>query len=301
MRRKKTHEEYTLEVRNINSNIEVISLYNGDSAPILHKCKIDGYEWYPRPTNILRGSGCPMCAKVKKPTTEEFIARMESINSNIEVIGNYINNNTGILCRCKIDSYVWSPTPSNLLGGKGCPVCGGVKKRTIDEYVSEVARINSDIEIIGQYINAATPILHKCKLDGHEWFAQPNHILSGHGCPVCNNSIGEKLIAKYFTDHNISFMPQYTFDDCKNKKKLPFDFYLPEHKVCIEYDGLQHFQPVDHFGGEDGFVIRQHNDAIKTTYCNENNITLLRIRYDQDVGVELNNFFNNTKLMKEVV
>ena len=300
-KRSKTNDQYIQEVAKTNQDIEVIGVYQNIDTPILHKCVIDKYEWLASPYNILKGHGCPMCAMVKKPTTEEFIRKLESINSNIDIIGNYVNNNTGILCRCKSDGYIWSPTPSNLLSGKGCPVCGGVKKRTADEYVYEVSMINPNLEVLGQYVNAVTPILHRCKIDKNEWLAQPNHILSGHGCPVCSHSMGEKAITKYLEDNKILFAPQYTFDDCKNKKKLPFDFYLLEYNMCIEYDGLQHFEPIEFFGGEDGFKKRQYNDSIKTAYCKSNGIQLLRIRYDQNVKEVLDTFFNNTKLIKEVI
>lgn len=299
-KRTRSQDQYIKEVMGINPNIEVIGVYKNINIPILHRCKVDNYEWSAIPYNILQGHGCPLCSGVVRPTTEEFIQKMNIINPNIEIIGEYFNNNTGILCRCKVDGYKWSPVPSNLLAGKGCPVCSGTKKKTHYEYVEEVAKVNKNISVIDIYINAITPILHKCEVDGTQWRARPNHILEGHGCPVCNDSIGEKEITQYLLSNNIEFIPQYTFDGCKNKKKLPFDFYLPAYNICIEYDGLQHFKPVDHFGGEEGFKQRQYNDSIKNQFCRLNDIQLLRIKYDQDIETELDNFFNNTKLIKEV-
>lgn len=299
-KRTRSQDQYIKEVMEINPNIEVIGVYKNIDTPILHRCKIDNYEWSTIPYNILQGHGCPLCAGVVRPTTEEFIQKMNTINPNIEIIGEYINNNTGILCRCKVDEYEWSPAPSNLLAGKGCPICSGNKKKTHHEYVEEVAKVNKNVSVIDIYINATTPILHKCEIDGTQWRARPSHILEGHGCPVCNDSIGEKEVTQYLLNNKIEFISQHTFDSCKNKKKLPFDFYLPAYNACIEYDGLQHFKPVDHFGGEEGFKQRQHNDSIKNQFCKLNNINLLRIRYDQDVETELDNFFNNTKLIKEV-
>ena len=299
-KRTRSQDQYIQDVMEINPNIEVIGAYKNIDTPILHRCKVDNYEWSTTPYNILQGHGCPLCAGVVRPTTEEFIQKMNIVNPNIEIIGEYINNNTGISCRCKVDGYEWNPTPSNLLAGKGCPICGGTKKKTHHEYVEEVAKVNKNISVVDIYINATTPILHKCKIDGTQWRARPNHILEGHGCPVCNDSIGEKEVVQYLLNNNIEFIPQYTFDGCKNKKKLPFDFYLPTYNACVEYDGLQHFKPVDHFGGEEGFKQRKHNDLIKNQFCKLNNIQLIRIRYDQDVETELDNFFNNTKLIKEV-
>lgn len=119
--------------------------------------------------------------------------------------------------------------------------------------MQELFIVNPDIEAVEQYINQNTPILHRCKIDGHEWKAAPNNILQGTGCPVCNLSHGERQIRRWLCNNNISYILQKTFEDCKNKKQLPFDFYLPEYNICIEYDGEQHFRPVDFFGGQDEF------------------------------------------------
>ena len=301
MRKRKTHTKYVEEVVKINSNIEVIETYIDAKTKILHKCKIDGYEWYSRPNDILSGYGCPVCGGKIKLTQDCFIGRMAQVNEDIEIIGVYTNYSTPIECKCKIDNYKWFASPSNLLQGKGCPVCGGTKHKTHQEYAKDVFVINKNIVVLGAYTNARTPIPHKCLIDGCEWYAKPNNILSGKGCPKCNESHGEKQIASYLLDHHIAFIPQYTFPKCKNQKVLPFDFYLLDYNTCIEYDGRQHFEPVEVFGGKDALKKQQHNDYIKTTYCNTNGVRLLRIKYDQDVETELNKFFNNTKLIKEVV
>ena len=59
------------------------------------------------------------------------------------------------------------------------------KKKTHEEYVSEVAAINPDIEVIGGYKNSRTTIEHRCKKCGNVWHPIPNNILSGKGCPEC--------------------------------------------------------------------------------------------------------------------
>lgn len=309
--RRKTHDEYVIEVAAINSTIEVVGNYSGNHVPIMHRCKLDSCEWMASPANILHGRNCPMCKSVKLhnekiKTHEQYVKEVNNINSNIVVIGQYSGNRTNILHMCAVDGYTWEALPGNILKGSGCPVCALERQKihrtkTHEDYVEEVAIINPNIEVIEQYIGAERKILHKCKVDSHEWLALPSNILSGHGCPKCNASRGEREISNYLSKNNIVNIPQYTFDDCRNKKLLPFDFYLPVYNTCIEYDGEQHYKPVDYFGGESGLQQRKNNDAIKTTYCISNGVKLLRIRYDQNVNVELDNFFNNTKLMKEVV
>lgn len=98
------------------------------------------------------------------------------------------------------------------------------------------------------------------------------------GC-LEGKSIGERLIKTILTNNNINFIQQKRFDDCKHVLTLPFDFYLPEYNICIEFDGIQHFQPVEFFGGEDEFEKLKINDVIKTEYCKLNNINLIRLPY----------------------
>ena len=69
-------------------------------------------------------------------------------------------------------------------------------------------------------------------------------------------------------------------------KRLRFDFYLPEYNTCIEYDGRQHFTPVEVFGGEEGYFKTKKRDGIKNKYCKDNNIGSLRIPYNQINNIE---------------
>ncbi len=292
---KRTQQQYEDEVEKINPNIEVVDKYINVNAPILHRCKIDGYEWKTAPANILSGKGCPKCAGNIKYTNQTFREKLYNINPNIEVIGDYTNMKHKVLCRCIIDGYEWNVDPSALLSGYGCPVCAGNKKRSHQEYIEEVQSINPDIVVIEEYANALQPILHKCNKCGTEWYSTPHHILEGHGCPKCNANVsfGENDIKNFLDDKEINYIRQYTFKNCKNIKELPFDFYLFDYNACIEFDGIQHFEPIDYFGGKTAFEDLKKRDTIKTNYCMSNNIPLLRIRYDEDISSALDNFLDS--------
>ena len=123
----------------------------------------------------------------KRKTHEEYVKELATINSNIEVIDTYVNAKTPICHKCKIDNYEWMGAPTNLLRGKGCPKCAGNIKKTHEEYVEEVKLINPTINIIEEYIDAKTKILHKCNIDNTEWYAAPDNILAGKGCPSSKN------------------------------------------------------------------------------------------------------------------
>lgn len=97
------------------------------------------------------------------------------------------------------------------------------------------------------------------------------------GCMSGSNAVA--FIRNTLQENNIAFMSEYKFKDCKNIRPLPFDFYLPDHNVLIEYDGMQHFEPVEFYGGEEKFKQQQINDGIKNSYCEKNNIQLIRLPY----------------------
>lgn len=92
----------------------------------------------------------------------------------------------------------------------------------------------------------------------------------------CKESSGEERIRKFLELNKIEFAQEKRFEDCRDKKSLPFDFYLPQYNLLIEFDGQQHYEPKF---GEDSFVQLQKHDKIKNQYCKDNNINLLRIPY----------------------
>lgn len=105
----------------------------------------------------------------------------------------------------------------------------------------------------------------------------------GKGCPNCHDSEGEKVIDKLLTENKLQFIRQKSFIDCKNERPLYFDFYLSESNLCIEFDGIQHFEPIAYWGGEENFIKIKKRDEIKNEYCNNNNIRLIRIKYNDDI------------------
>ena len=104
--RRMVHEEFIKRLYEKNHNIIAISKYTRSTDKMIFHCKVCGHEWETYPHNLLRGRGCASCSRHLKYTTESFINRMNEINCNIEVIGEYINNHTPIKCRCLIDNTI---------------------------------------------------------------------------------------------------------------------------------------------------------------------------------------------------
>ena len=238
------------------------------------------------PKNHINGHGCPYCAtenkaqKFKK-NNQEFINVCLSKHNGFYNYSktNYINNRTDIIVICPIHCE-FNINPSHHLNGVGCSKCAGNYKNTTEEFIIKAKNIHNNKYCYNllDYKNNKTKIKIICSK--HGIFEQnPSHHLFGCGCPKCNSSKGENEIRKYLEKYNFIFKEQKRFDKCKNKKTLPFDFYLIEYNICIEYDGLHHYEPIR---GEKSLEIVKLHDKIKTKFCTDNNITLIRIPYTEN-------------------
>jgi len=195
------------------------------------------------------------------------------------------------LCECGNTIIV----KSNCLISNRTKSCGCLAKETIIE-LGKSNKKNLKGLVFGKLTvieQIKTPINLKskslfwlCQCEcGNKIIVQSGNLLSGNtqSCG-CITSIGEQLISKYLKDNHICFIAQYSYYNCKNIKPLRFDFYLPNYNCCIEFDGKQHYTPVQFNGtsleqAQENFEYGKINDDIKNNYCKDNNITLLRIPY----------------------
>lgn len=155
-------------------------------------------------------------------------------------------------------------------------------KKTTKQFINEANKVHDFKYIYDKtnYVKNQVKVIITCPIHG-DFEQRPLSHIQGSGCPNCNESRGEKEIAKFLNKYKINFERQKKFHDCRNVFDLPFDFYIPSKRTCIEFDGKQHYQPVDHFGGLKAYESLKINDKIKNDYCEDNYINLIRIRYDQ--------------------
>lgn len=210
------------------------------------------------------------------------------------------------LCRCKCgkEKVFYG---SNLTRGLSTS-CGCYRKEKLSQ-----AKLQ---DLTGQKFGRLTVIkLHhydsnsrhyywECECDcGGKAVVYGGHLKSGHtqSCG-CLNSKGEEKIISILTQHNIPFMQQYTFDKCRgiNGGLLRFDFAIFNENGLshlIEYDGWQHQYKTDSKWDRDNrFEERKQHDKIKTDFCQENSIPLIRITSSQ-----YNTFTIDDLLLKEGV
>ena len=130
----------------------------------------------------------------------------------------------------------------------------------------------------------------KCKCDCGNITVVGGYELRSGGTQSCGCLISTKelKISKLLKKYNINFFQQKIFSDLKGigNGYLRFDFYLPEQNIVIEYQGEQHYFPINKFGGQVSFEKQQIHDNIKRDYCKKNNIKLIEISYKEEDDIE---------------
>jgi hypothetical protein len=179
--------------------------------------------------------------------------------------------------------------PSYLVNGRGCPVCGGTKKKTNEEFLKEVSKLENanDYTFLEKYKNDKTKIevRHSC---GHHYKVAPTHFLRGRRCPYCEkrNSYAIRTIRNILNENNIEFYQEWSPGiNGVGGGPLRYDIFIPELNIIIEYDGRQHFEFAFHTDLEK-FINSHTNDNIKNNYVKNTQYTLIRIPYKHNTRVK---------------
>lgn len=272
--------------------------YTKSKSPMQFTCLKCNHIWTQNGDEVLHLQDCPRCSGHYK-TYDERISEIEN-NGNVIVLGEYVNAHTHLLVRCKTCGHEWMGNPNSLQQGHGCKLCGYKKtgefqQKTHEQFVSQMSIINPDVIISGKYIAAQDHVECTCKLCGNIWnTTTATSLLSGSGCPKCTLSYGEKVISKWLKNNGIDYKSQKTFPDMKGAGGgfMKLDFYLPSYNIAIEYQGAQHYKPVDAFGGLEQLERQKKNDQLKRDYCKEHNIQLIEIPYWENTENYLSKYLN---------
>lgn len=221
MPKQKTHEQYILELKDKNIDVDVLEKYINTETKILHQCKKCQHKWMACPKRILiKKDYCPICNKGKILNQTEYSKVLKNKNSNIAVVGTYRNKKEKILHKCKVCNHEWMASPQTILNDGKCPMCSKHKKRTHLEYIKELYLKHPDIEVKEKFQKMNQKILHECKKCGYKWFATPHDVLKSSGCPVC-----------IFPPKKIGHPPEYKNSIWASKYKDYFSKFLTEQQM----------------------------------------------------------------------
>lgn len=136
-------------------------------------------------------------AQSRRISTEEFKRRLEIINPNIIVLGDYNGSDKPIKTKCAICEYEWNPKPQVILLQKcGCPRCKNRPHKDTEYFKNELIEKNPNVIVLGEYIDAKTNILVECKMCGNRWEAKPDKLRIGRGCRICGHKKVKKKLMK---------------------------------------------------------------------------------------------------------
>lgn len=259
------------------------------------KCP-NGHNWSVSFHNYKAGYRCPICKKEEKERHE-----LKDIENILETSGYTILDfersdsfftESIFTIRCE-NGHISKKAIKSVRANKlACLECIGKKKKTLEEAIELFNSYGYEVVSHNGYENSQSRFILSCK-EGHKFETTYSNFKRGDRlCPICKQdesssiSKGEKEIIRVLEKLNIDYLFQYTREDCKLKSQLPFDFYLPKLNAIIEYDGIQHYEPVKYFGGMNKFISQKITDTIKNRYCKDNGIHLIRIPYWEFDNIE---------------
>lgn len=184
---------------------------------------------------------------------------------------------------CPEHGEFWQ-TPTDHKSGRGCPRCGRVttfsKVVKSQEIFEKSAReVHGYKYTYGKYKGMHSYMEISCPKHGMFLCTPHNHLYNRTGCPKCNQSYGEQLISEWLDSNNIQYIYQFNIKQNTTNRYMDFYFTLNNINYAIEYNGIQHYKPVEFFGGEKAFIEQQERDQFIRSYCNEQNIQLIEISY----------------------
>lgn len=176
---------------------------------------------------------------------------------------------------------------NHLRGRGGCKKCSSrlANLSSKEEFIAKAKLIHHnkyDYSLV-DYKNSNTKIKIICNTCKNVFEQTPKAHLQNENCPYCKHSLKEEIILNYLKQNNIKFEYQKRFKDLLDKKYLSYDFYLPDKNLLIEYNGEQHYNIIDYFGGRKRFLLQKHHDWLKRKYAKKHQINLLTITYKDDI------------------
>lgn len=234
-----------------------------------------------------RGSRCIDCThdrttKGQTKTQKEFEAEVNKLAGEKYIfLEKYVNTYTPIKVKHVVCGNEYKTAPRDFIKGRRCRKCfmNSIRK-TAEEFEEEVTNLVGDeYTIMEEYNLSREHVTMRHNVCGNKYKVTPSNFKSGTRCPRCSYSHGEWDVAKYLDTEGIKYEAQKTFKGLINIKPLVYDFYLPELGILIEYQGVQHYKPIEFFGGEDGYKSQKERDSIKKEFAHQNNILLVEVPY----------------------
>jgi hypothetical protein len=268
-----------LDIKSVETNFpEMVrgQKWIGAKAKYWFVCNTHG-KYLQRYDNHYSGQRCDACGGTKDLNAKE----VESKHLDMIKGQKWLGNKAKYWFECKAHGK-YLQTYHNHDMGKGCSACAienRAKKRSIS--VEEAEARFPDIVKNQRWNGAKGKYWFVCTTHGNYKQRYYQH-QQGNGCPRCQESKGEKRVAKILVGLNVQFSRELRISECRDKRPLPFDFSVDlDKKYLIEFHGGQHYKKCTFFGGNRALNKIQNHDRIKRRFCKRNDIPLLVIKHTE--------------------
>lgn len=273
--------------------------YSKISAKVKIQCLEHGWFEQQADAHLNQRQGCPECGRnsqieKRQLGIDTFLERAKNVHGTKYDYRqvHYVNQTKKVTIICPIHG-AFNQEPQNHLTGSACPQCAIIDQhklqmKEVEDFVQDSIKTHGEKYDYSQvdYQGGKKMVKLICPKHG-EFFQTPNNHQRGNGCPNCNSSKGEEQIKRFLESHQIVFIQQHTFPDLKDRRLLKCDFYLPDHKMVIEFHGRQHYEAVNSFGGSKALIENQRRDQLKKDFLTANNIKFLEISYKDNLFEKL--------------
>ena len=262
--------------------------YIDAKTPVCIICPIHGEFWI-APYKFLSGRECSRCKREERRVerNKKFLEMAMKVHHGkydySKVV--YVDNKTLVCIICPIHGEFWQ-RPDMHLQGQNCPKCAG-RNKTTEEWIEEARKIHGNKYDYSKvvYVDNITLVCIICPIHGEFWQRPSTHISQKCGCPICKQSHLESKTREFLLENKIEFTQQRMFNWLG---LMRLDFYLPKYSMAIECQGIQHFEPIDFFGGERAYKDLIKRDKLKKDLCEQHNIKVVYINYDDNIDEKLN-------------
>lgn len=255
-------------------------VYKNNITKLRWRCK-HGHEWDGAPAVILRGGWCSFCAgKLPKKMALQELQKLAVSRGGKLLSKRYKNSQSYLHWQCA-KGHKWEAVSPAIKSGTWCPVCGGSFPLNIAQ-MRKFARTFGGRCLSKKYINTKTHLRWRC-LEGHEWDAKADHVMTGHWCPICSSGVSERICRALLERITGVAFPKVKPIWLKNDRgrHMELDGYAESLRLAFEYQGVQHYKPIPFLDARgEGLKQRQKDDRRKRQLCKQHDVTLLEIPYN---------------------
>lgn len=108
-----------------------------------------------------------------------------------------------------------------------------------------------------------------------EWYQKNKHLANRGEF----KSSYEKVVSNILKKYGVEYVSEYRLEGCVHVYTLRVDFYVPDYDLIIEVHGKQHYEPIEHFGGEEGLEYTKIRDKKKFDHADKKMISYVELPY----------------------